>query len=72
MAETAKGKKIVWVHAYTRANGRRVPTHERSTPRHVERSSSAPSSSSDTSQIVGMIVRPDGRLRRPRPLAAMR
>ena len=32
MAETAKGKKIVWVHGYTRADGTKVPTHERSTP----------------------------------------
>jgi hypothetical protein len=32
MAETAKGKKIVWVRGYTRADGTKVPTHERSTP----------------------------------------
>ena len=32
MAETAKGKKVVYVHPYTRDNGTRVPAHERSTP----------------------------------------
>ncbi len=32
MAETAKGKKIVYVHSYIRADGTKVPTHERSTP----------------------------------------
>jgi len=32
MAETAKGKKIVYVHSYVRADGTKVPTHERSTP----------------------------------------
>jgi hypothetical protein len=32
MAETAKGKKVVYVHTYTRDNGTRVPAHERSTP----------------------------------------
>ena len=32
MAETASGKKIVWVRGYTRADGTKVPTHERSTP----------------------------------------
>jgi hypothetical protein len=32
MAETAKGKKIVYVHPYVRADGTKVPAHERSTP----------------------------------------
>ncbi len=32
MAETEKGKKIVYVHLYKRADGTRVPAHERSTP----------------------------------------
>ena len=32
MAETEKGKKIVYVHPYKRADGSRVPAHERSTP----------------------------------------
>jgi hypothetical protein len=32
MAETAKGKKIVYVHPFQRADGSRVPAHERSTP----------------------------------------
>ena len=32
MAETEKGKKIVYVHPYKRADGTRVPAHERSTP----------------------------------------
>jgi hypothetical protein len=32
MAETAKGKKIVKVHPYTRADGTKVPAHDRSTP----------------------------------------
>ena len=33
MAETEKGKKIVYVHPYQRTDGTRVPAHERSTPR---------------------------------------
>lgn len=33
MAETANGKKVVYVHPYTRSDGTRVPAHERSTPR---------------------------------------
>jgi hypothetical protein len=33
MAETSKGKKVVYVHAYTRQDGARVPAHDRSTPR---------------------------------------
>jgi hypothetical protein len=32
MAETEKGKKIVYVHPYKRADGTRVPAHKRSTP----------------------------------------
>lgn len=32
MAETGKGKKVVYVHPYKRADGTRVPAHERSTP----------------------------------------
>lgn len=32
MAETAKGKKIVRVHGYTRSDGTKVPPHDRSTP----------------------------------------
>jgi hypothetical protein len=32
MAETGKGKKVVYVHAYSRADGTPVPAHERSTP----------------------------------------
>ena len=32
MAETAKGKKFVRVHEYTRGDGTKVPTHDRSTP----------------------------------------
>ena len=32
MAETEKGKKIVYVHPYKRTDGTRVPAHERSTP----------------------------------------
>lgn len=32
MAETGKGKKVVYVHPYTRADGSKVPAHERSTP----------------------------------------
>jgi hypothetical protein len=32
MAETEKGKKIVYVHQYKRTDGTTVPTHERSTP----------------------------------------
>jgi hypothetical protein len=32
MAETKKGKKIVYVHPYVRADGTKVPAHERSTP----------------------------------------
>ncbi len=32
MAETEKGKKIVYVHPYNREDGTRVPAHERSTP----------------------------------------
>lgn len=35
MAETEKGKKIVYAHPYTREereDGTRVPAHERSTP----------------------------------------
>jgi hypothetical protein len=32
MAETEKGKKIVYVHPYQRDDGSRVPAHERSTP----------------------------------------
>lgn len=32
MAETAKGNKIVRVKGYTRGDGTKVPTHDRSTP----------------------------------------
>lgn len=32
MAETAKGKKFIRIQGYTRADGTRVPTHDRSTP----------------------------------------
>jgi hypothetical protein len=32
MAETQKGKKVVYVHPYKRADGSQVPAHERSTP----------------------------------------
>ena len=32
MAETEKGKKIVYVHPCKRADGTRLPAHERSTP----------------------------------------
>jgi len=32
VAETEKGKKIAYVHHYTREDGNRVPAHERSTP----------------------------------------
>lgn len=32
MAETAKGKKFVRVQGYTRGDGTKVPTHDRSTP----------------------------------------
>jgi hypothetical protein len=32
VAETAKGNKIVRVKGYTRADGRKVATHDRSTP----------------------------------------
>jgi hypothetical protein len=32
MAETRKGNKIVKVHPYTRADGTKVPAHDRSTP----------------------------------------
>lgn len=32
MAETAKGNKIVRVKGYTRADGTKVPQHDRSTP----------------------------------------
>ena len=32
MAETEKGKKIVYLHPYKREDGTRVPAHERSTP----------------------------------------
>ena len=54
MAETAKGKKIVWVRGYTRADGTKVPTHERSTP-DIQRASQTPDSSADASQVVGLI-----------------
>jgi len=32
MAETAKGHKIVRIKGYTRSDGTKVPTHDRSTP----------------------------------------
>lgn len=32
MAETEKGKKIVYVHPYKRADRTRVPSHDHSTP----------------------------------------
>ena len=32
MAETEKGKKLVYVHPYERQDGTTVPAHERSTP----------------------------------------
>jgi hypothetical protein len=32
MAETARGKKFVKVHGYTRADGTKVQPHDRSTP----------------------------------------
>jgi hypothetical protein len=32
VAETAKGNKIVKVKAYSRADGTKVPQHDRSTP----------------------------------------
>jgi len=32
MAETARGKKFVRVKPYTRADGTKVPGHDRSTP----------------------------------------
>lgn len=42
LAETGKGKKVVYVHPYQREDGTRVPAHDRSTPstsRGVERPS---------------------------------
>lgn len=33
MAETSKGKKFVRVKGYQKADGTRIPTHDRSTPR---------------------------------------
>ena len=33
MAETAKGKKFIRIQGYTRADGTKVPTHDRSTPK---------------------------------------
>ena len=33
MAETAKGNKIVKVPSYTKADGTKVPAHDRSTPK---------------------------------------
>lgn len=32
MAETERGKKVVYVHTYKRQDGSTVPAHERSTP----------------------------------------
>jgi hypothetical protein len=32
VAETAKGKKFIRIQGYTRADGTKVPTHDRSTP----------------------------------------
>lgn len=32
MAETERGKKVVYVHPYKRQDGTTVPAHERSTP----------------------------------------
>jgi hypothetical protein len=33
MAETAKGKKWIRIKSYVRADGTRVPAHDRSTPK---------------------------------------
>jgi hypothetical protein len=33
VAETAKGKKFIRIQGYTRADGTKVPTHDRSTPK---------------------------------------
>ena len=33
MAETAKGKKWIRIKSYVRADGSRVPAHDRSTPK---------------------------------------
>ncbi len=32
MAETERGKKVVYIHPYKRQDGTAVPAHERSTP----------------------------------------
>jgi hypothetical protein len=32
VAETARGKKFIRIQGYTRADGTKVPTHDRSTP----------------------------------------
>jgi hypothetical protein len=32
MAETERGKKVVYVHPYKRQDGTTVPAHDRSTP----------------------------------------
>jgi hypothetical protein len=44
MAETEKGKKLVYVHPYKRQDGTTVPAHERSTPStsHGQRSARRP------------------------------
>lgn len=44
MAETARGTKFVKVSAYTRADGTKVPAHDRSTPdtSSLERSKQTP------------------------------
>jgi hypothetical protein len=51
MAETAEGNKIVRVKGYTRADGTKVATHDRSTP---DTSSGAkrPTTKKERSQVI--------------------
>ena len=42
MAETARGKKFIRIQGYTRADGTKVPTHDRSTPKTAHGAKSTP------------------------------
>lgn len=60
MAETEKGKKIVYVHEYKRTDGTTVPTHERSAPttsRAAARTASATSAAEDYPENLQVVDR---------------
>lgn len=57
MAETAKGKKFVRVHEYTRADGTKVPTHDRSTPDTSKGAAKRPGAPADAAPLLAGLKR---------------